>query len=204
MASALLAEITDEKDLIRQVFTEYDAENIGLVQAADKIEALLKDKGLLSRMPICPRLVGVDIDNRGSEGVNAIEVGLLATDIASLGWSFDCTTHALAIEDGAWGHGDRGVEQDSGPGHGPRARGRGFDPIRVLELLSYQHGASGDRGVDAVGLPDLVPRGSVQLGEVGSEGRVVRPGRSQRVELESPQLESSGLVSSYPWFHLGC
>ena len=91
--------VTDPSDPINMIIAACDSEKIGLVQAADRIEACLLQKGLLRRFALCPQLVGVDPENRASEGVNAVEVGLLAGDIAEVGWSWAASAHATCIEE---------------------------------------------------------------------------------------------------------
>ena len=93
-----LFSVTNLDDPIRQLVVACEAEELGMVQAADRIEACLEQKGLLKHMTLNPTLVGVDPANRASEGVNTIEVGLLAGDIAEVGWSWAACAHATCIE----------------------------------------------------------------------------------------------------------
>ena len=71
----------------------------GLVAGADKIDEIAIDRGLCRVMKIDPRVMGVDIGNRGGEGVNTLEVALLASDIVEDGWSWGMVSHATCIEE---------------------------------------------------------------------------------------------------------
>ena len=82
-----LAPIMDPADPINETIASSEEGKVGLVQAADRIDTCLERLGLSKRIPLCPSMVGVDPENRGSEGVNAVEVGLLASDIVEAGWS---------------------------------------------------------------------------------------------------------------------
>ena len=96
-ASALL--VSDPADPIICVIKEYDEKRCGLVQCADRIEQALEVKGLLKQYSLHPSMVGVDPSNRNGEGVNALEVNLLASDIFEVGWSWDACRHATCIEE---------------------------------------------------------------------------------------------------------
>ena len=91
-------EVMDPTDEVRMIIDSFEAERLGLVQAADLIEVALKAKGLLQRMSIPPTLVGVDPGNRDSEGVNALECASLASDICEVGWSWKACSHASCVE----------------------------------------------------------------------------------------------------------
>ena len=93
-----LGAIVDTADPINQIIASSEDGKLGLVQAADRIDACLERMQLSKRIPLSPAMVGVDPENRGSEGVNAIEVGLLASDIVEAGWSWAACAHATCIE----------------------------------------------------------------------------------------------------------
>ena len=96
-ASALL--VSDPADPIICVIKEYDEKRCGLVQCADRIEKALDESGLLKQYTLHPSMVGVDPSNRNGEGVNALDVNLLASDIFEVGWSWDACRHATCIEE---------------------------------------------------------------------------------------------------------
>ncbi len=73
-------------------------EQIGVVQVADQLEKIFREKGLLYEMDIHCRQVGFDPSNRDATGGNAQEAHLLASDIALVGFSFRETSHAICIE----------------------------------------------------------------------------------------------------------
>ena len=99
LASIPLEEVTDPGDPIVKVLADAKAGAIGLVAAADKIDEIAMASGLCSVMKINPRLVGVDITNRGGQGVSVLEVALLAGEIVQDGWSWQMTSHATCIEE---------------------------------------------------------------------------------------------------------
>ena len=68
------------------------------MQTADRVDENLQRLGLMSVMPICSEQVGCDMENRASEGVNVLEVNLLAGEIAQMGWSWDACRHATCLE----------------------------------------------------------------------------------------------------------
>ena len=90
-------QVVDPNDPINRLLAAYERDEVGIVQTADRIETALEDQQLLKRMSLSPSMVGVDPDNRGTEGVNALEVGLLAMDIADVGWSWSEVHHATCI-----------------------------------------------------------------------------------------------------------
>ena len=55
--------------------------------------------GLCKEMKVDPGIVGVDIVNRGGQGVSMLEVALLANDIVEDGWSWAMVAHATCIEE---------------------------------------------------------------------------------------------------------
>ena len=81
MASPAIAASCPIAALVAQV----EAETIGIVTAADKLEAEFREAGLMYDMDINPRQCGFDPENRGGEGGNPQEVLLLASDIAFVG-----------------------------------------------------------------------------------------------------------------------
>ena len=91
------AAVVDPRDPILLLLAAYERDEVGVVQTADRIEACLEQQQLLKRMTLCPSMVGVDPHNRGSEGVNALEVALLAADIVEVGWSWAECKHATCI-----------------------------------------------------------------------------------------------------------
>ena len=94
-----LLPITDPEDSINCILRAHESGKIGLVAAADRLEKALADKGFLQEMQLAPTMVGCDRENRGSQGVNALEVAILATDIGEVGWSWGETKHAICIEE---------------------------------------------------------------------------------------------------------
>ena len=91
------AAVVDPSDPINLILAAFEKDQVGLVQAADRIEACLERQQLLKHMTLCPSLVGVDPHNRGSEGVNPFEVALLAAEIGEVGWSWAECKHATCI-----------------------------------------------------------------------------------------------------------
>ena len=84
--------------IVSSIFTRLDADEVGLVQAADLLEKAFEVNGMLYQMQLDPRLVGFDTANRDGVGGNALEVHTLASDIAFVGWSWPETAHALCVE----------------------------------------------------------------------------------------------------------
>jgi hypothetical protein len=85
-------------DAIDRLVSEVEADRLGIVAAADRMEAEFRKMGLLYEMDIAPRQVGFDPCNRDGMGGHAQEVFLLASDIAFVGWSWAETSHALCVE----------------------------------------------------------------------------------------------------------
>ena len=94
-----LEEVSNQCDPIMQILACVKSGATGLVAAADKIDEIAIDRGLCRVMKIDPRVVGVDICNRGGSGVNTLEVALLASDIVEDGWSWGMVSHATCIEE---------------------------------------------------------------------------------------------------------
>ena len=84
--------------VIARIFTDFDANRLGLVQAADELERLFFSVDLMYRMRIHHRQVAWDPINRDGEGGNPLEVLLLASDIAYVGWSWNECAHATCCE----------------------------------------------------------------------------------------------------------
>ena len=109
MASALLAgknieeiplePVSDQGDAIVSTLADIKAGRIGLVAGADKIEEIAMASGLGTEMSLNPRMVGIDISNRGGQGVSTLEVALLANDIVEDGWSWAMVKHTTCIEE---------------------------------------------------------------------------------------------------------
>ena len=93
-----LTEVTDPNDDIVNILERFDTGALGVCGAADQLMSKLAALSHIKEMTIHPDQVGIDPCNRGGEGVNAIEVGLLASDIASVGWSWAETSHAVCVE----------------------------------------------------------------------------------------------------------
>ena len=99
MASEVPQLVSDPSDAINVIIRDFDEGRVGLVQAADKVEAELRARFLLQdKVQLSPDLVGCDEDNRGSQGCSALDVKLLVSDILEVGWSWSETTHATCIE----------------------------------------------------------------------------------------------------------
>lgn len=80
------------------IFAQFDAGTLGLVQAADLLEKEFFAANLMYKMTIHHRLVGWDPSNRDGEGGNPLEVLLLASDLALIGWSWEMCDHATCAE----------------------------------------------------------------------------------------------------------
>ena len=63
-----LSAVSNQSDPIVRVLAAYESGATGLVASADKIDKIAIDRGLCRVMKIDPRLMGVDIGNRGGEG----------------------------------------------------------------------------------------------------------------------------------------
>lgn len=83
---------------IDNVIAAVSADKMGLVSGAVRLEGLLKEAGLLYEANLNARQVGFDPANRDGEGGNCQEVLALAEDIASVGWAWRETSHALCVE----------------------------------------------------------------------------------------------------------
>ena len=99
MASIALVEVSDQADPIVKILEEVKAGTIGLVAGADRIDEIAMASSLCKEMKIDPRLVGVDVTNRGGQGVCQLEVALLAGDIVEDGWSWPMVAQATCIEE---------------------------------------------------------------------------------------------------------
>ena len=97
LAERPLAPVTDAADPIYSVVLAYKAERVQIVQANDMIEEGLYALGMASKQTFLPKQVGVEPGNRGTQGVNALAVQILASDILGVGWSTDATRHACCI-----------------------------------------------------------------------------------------------------------
>ena len=156
MASPAIAASCPIVALVAQV----EAETIGIVIAADKLEAEFREAGLMYDMDINPRQCGFDPENRGGEGGNPQEVLLLASDIAFVGWSWLETRHAICCEVKP---GDKTVE------HFNRdlCEGSGLAPVEEDSIrfgsLSCGHTNMGLRAIAA-----SVPSDCPLLGEGGA------------------------------------
>jgi hypothetical protein len=84
--------------LTEQILADYDGGRVGLVQSSDKLLEALAAENLLYTMTVDPRQVGLDPSNRDSMGVNAKEVHRLMGEIATVGWSWPATAHAVCCE----------------------------------------------------------------------------------------------------------
>ena len=91
--------VSDPDDVVVRLLAQFDNEQIGLVQLMDKIEDALATLFLSRRMTIPNLRVAPDPENRGSEGVNPLEVTLLAADICEVGFSWVACKHATCIEE---------------------------------------------------------------------------------------------------------
>ena len=110
MASALIAgskkieeiplePVSDQGDAIVSTLADIKAGRIGLVAGADKIEEIAMASGFGTEMSLNPRMVGIDISNRGGQGVSTLEVALLANGIVEDGWSWAMVKHTTCIEE---------------------------------------------------------------------------------------------------------
>jgi hypothetical protein len=81
--------------LTNQILADYDGGRVGLVQTSDKLLEALAAENLVYTMTVDPRQVGLDPANRDSMGVNAKEVHRLMGEIATVGWSWPATAHAV-------------------------------------------------------------------------------------------------------------
>ena len=63
-----LAAVLNQSDPIVRILAAVTSGATGLVAGADKIDEIAIDRGLCRVMKIDPRVVGVDIGNRGGDG----------------------------------------------------------------------------------------------------------------------------------------
>ena len=63
-----LSAVSNQSDPIVRVLAAVTSGATGLVAGADKIDEIAIDRGLCRVMKIDPRVVGVDIGNRGGDG----------------------------------------------------------------------------------------------------------------------------------------
>ena len=68
MASIALVEVSDQGDPIVKILVEVKAGTLGPVAGADRIDEIAKASGLCNDMKLDPRMVGVDVTNRGGRG----------------------------------------------------------------------------------------------------------------------------------------
>ena len=99
LADRPLKAVTDQADAIYSVVLAYRSEQVQIVQANDMLEESLTALGLASKQQLAPRQVGIEPSNRGTAGVNALAVQILASDILEVGWSMDATRHACCIRE---------------------------------------------------------------------------------------------------------
>jgi hypothetical protein len=153
MAAGSSQEVSDPADPVNVILARFEADELGIVQAADALEEAFRQKKLLYEMDIAPRSVGIDPTNRDGTGGNIQEVHLLATDIAFVGWSWKETTHALCIEVPP---GDRSVEEFNRR----LSQGVGLAPVDegsiMFGSLSCGHTNYGLRAI-AAGMPSADP-----------------------------------------------
>ena len=97
LASSVQA-VSDPNDEVLKILSRYGQGALGICGAAEQILNRLNASGFMRVMTIHPDQVGIDPCNRAGEGVNAMEVGLLAADIAAFGWCWDETAHAICVE----------------------------------------------------------------------------------------------------------
>ena len=95
-----LAAMPFNRESIPSVIAHCQAGALGIVAAADLLEALLREDNLVYEMAISPRLVGFDPSNRDEIGGNWHDVHDLLGAIHIAGWSDKATTHAMCLEVG--------------------------------------------------------------------------------------------------------
>ena len=91
--------MTDSSDEVVAVFAQLDSDQIGMVQAADRIDEILLSKYLATRKTIHSLRLVPDPENRGTEGVNPLQVTSLASTIINDGFSWTECAHATCIEE---------------------------------------------------------------------------------------------------------
>ena len=86
MAAVQSMLVQDANDSINKIISDFDAGKVGLVQAADKVEAELRARFLLQdKVQMSSEVIGCDIENRGSTGCSALDVKFLVSDILEVG-----------------------------------------------------------------------------------------------------------------------
>jgi hypothetical protein len=98
VASSKPSPVTDQSDAIVQLLALAEQDKKGQVAAADRLEVLLRERGLLYESRIAPRMVGFDPCNRNGEGGNPLNVLALASEIAACGWSGAEVNKAICCE----------------------------------------------------------------------------------------------------------
>ena len=98
VTNPLHLEVTDPTCPVVMVLAQLDRNEIGVVAAADGIEAALGTLGHTYSSYISPNQVGFDPSNRDGEGGNAQHVFVLSGDIFDVGWSPEATSHATCVE----------------------------------------------------------------------------------------------------------
>lgn len=98
VANSKPSPVTDQSDPIVQVLALAEQDKKGQVAAADRLEVLLRERGLLYESRIAPRMVGFDPCNRNGEGGNPLNVLALASEIAACGWSDAEVNKAICAE----------------------------------------------------------------------------------------------------------
>jgi hypothetical protein len=96
--AATIHEVTDPTCPVVKLLAQLDRNEIGVVAAADGIEAALGTLGHTYSSYISPNQVGFDPSNRDGEGGNAQHVFVLCGDIFDVGWSPEATSHATCVE----------------------------------------------------------------------------------------------------------
>ena len=90
--------VQDPNDAVVQLLEKVASDAQGQVAAADRLELLLKEKGLLCEASIAPRFLGFDPCNRDGQGGNPLNVLALASEIVTVGWSSGEVTKAICAE----------------------------------------------------------------------------------------------------------
>ena len=63
-----LAEVSDPGGPLRSILEEVNGGKVGIVAAVDQIDTVAVASGLCKQMKLDPRLLGVDIENKGGQG----------------------------------------------------------------------------------------------------------------------------------------
>ena len=90
--------VVDPCDPILQLLAKGEGGELGVVALADSLEQVLEKLGLLYRMDLNSRMVGMDPANRDKAGGNAQEVVALIGEIGKVGWSWAAVAHATCVE----------------------------------------------------------------------------------------------------------